>query len=271
MCRFLSSIAVVLFLLSCSRSQGEKGGVDVVDLSAPPDAASAPTTCRGLGLDDDGCYCPGVGASQPCWPGDPLARGRGDCSDGIQTCVHTGEFNLWSACEGYHIGQSCVGVCTPSEIQSCKTGLSPDDGTGVGGGTGMKTPLSPDDGTGVAGAPGSKPNLSPGSGSGVGGDGGMLIPPFMCATECSPSTVRWCDEPVLCRWGKQTCDKTGYWGLCVETNERPGGCMATLYDQQCCANAGACCQDMINKEVDQNGHLIYPSIGQCANIATTCM
>jgi hypothetical protein len=95
-------------------------------------------------------------------------------------------------------------------------------------------------------------------------------PGMVCTTECIPGTTRYCDEPTYCRWGIQVCNKDQFWGVCTETTARPPGCSSNLYDQTCCVNAGACCEDLKTNLVDPNGHQIHPSLGQCTNIATTC-
>lgn len=50
----------------------------------------------------EGCPCPEVGATAPCWPGQRLNRDHGICHDGTAVCQNAGEFGLrWSACDGY--------------------------------------------------------------------------------------------------------------------------------------------------------------------------
>jgi len=69
--------------------------------------------------------------------------------------------------------------------------------------------------------------------------------------DCIPGTWRWCDEPVYCSWGKQTCLPNGKWAVCVEVDEAPPGCDEgglfegdiPLYDVGCCVDSGACCQN----------------------------
>jgi hypothetical protein len=190
-----------------------------------------------------------------CWAGDPSLRGKGDCTDGHQTCQYFAEIWTWGPCEGYNIGTMCSGDCTPSAVQSCdngsKTSISTggDNGgttTGSGGGTGA--------GSSTGGG---------GSGSGTtsgGGGGGSYTPP----QECIIGSERWCDEPVYCNWGKQVCAPDGRWGRCNETSTHPGTCDGTKYDQNCCAASGdGCCQDMAHPAIVAQGHEVYPTLGTC--------
>lgn len=79
--------------------------------------------------------------------------------------------------------------------------------------------------------------------------------------KCVPGSMRYCDEPVFCAWGIQTCGPDGRWGNCTET-QPPPGCESFLpfgstYDGDCCVAQGYCCQ-------------AYPadnSVGDCAGIA----
>src|SRR5690606_14722149 len=32
---------------------------------------------------------------------------------------------------------------------------------------------------------------------------------------CTPGSVRWCDEPTQCYWGRQECQSDGRWGECI--------------------------------------------------------
>ncbi len=77
-----------------------------------------------------------------------------------------------------------------------------------------------------------------------------------CET-CNPGQSRYCDDPVYCHWGKQSCDSTGAWGACTETTDRPSGCGGDLYDPSCCQNAGECCQDYPNSQ---------QSVGSCSGV-----
>jgi hypothetical protein len=188
--RVLSVCASFAFALSaglmgCSVDKGAPGSGSVGNASgSSPTTAGAPPSnrCTGSGLDDVGCACPGGGSTQLCWAGDPALRGKGDCTDGHQTCQFFAELWTWGPCEGYNIGSMCSGDCTPSPTQSCDTGNkssistggdtsgaggSPGGGgTGVSGGTGGETYGGPGGGgTGTGGTTG-------GGGTGTGGTTG---------------------------------------------------------------------------------------------------
>jgi len=76
-----------------------------------------------------------------------------------------------------------------------------------------------------------------------------------CQT-CTAGSMRWCDDPMYCHWGHQTCDSTGHWGTCTETTDRPSdSCTSTFYSATCCVDAGACCE---NYPTD------HSSIGTCS-------
>ena len=97
----------------------------------------------------------------------------------------------------------------------------------------------------------------------IGGDGGTTTPPPPppnCV--CIPNAVRWCDTPIACNWGKQTCMPDGSWGSCNETNDRPPSCQSgdPSYNEECCLAANQCCQDFGGTEPDK-------SKGNCAAIA----
>jgi hypothetical protein len=102
-----------------------------------------------------------------------------------------------------------------------------------------------------------------GSSSGGSSSGGIdaAAPPTTC--ECFAGAVRWCDTPVGCDWGQQTCMPDGNWGKCNETALRPTGCNNpndSTYDQNCCLQSGSCCQDY--EGPDEN-----KSKGKCEMIA----
>jgi len=108
----------------------------------------------GNGLDDDrdgmideGCPC-AVGATQPCFPGDPAHHRVGACRDGTQRCEGNGEFGTWSACMGATlpgmdlcgdgIDQDCNGVlddgpdcCRAGTRSSCYAGPMGTLGRGI--------------------------------------------------------------------------------------------------------------------------------------------
>jgi hypothetical protein len=85
-----------------------------------------------------------------------------------------------------------------------------------------------------------------------------------CYEVCTPGATRWCDEEQFCHWGSQTCGPDRRWGACTETNARPAGCgNEYFYDDECCANAGQCCQAMP----------VFPefySIGTCQPLQVVC-
>ena len=93
----------------------------IQDSAANPDAFFAhdppPADCSGSGAkpkvpggtpecpDDknlQGCPCPTLGATAPCWPGKRKNRNRGLCKDGVTTCEPKGEVEkAWGECKGY--------------------------------------------------------------------------------------------------------------------------------------------------------------------------
>ena len=100
-----------------------------------PMAARSTDEC-GDGLDGDGdgeidesCSCV-LGTSQPCWVGREVDRGVGECRDGMQRCVDSGEFGaVWGACVGAINTGNCAGedVCAPREFgESCQDGSDDD-------------------------------------------------------------------------------------------------------------------------------------------------
>lgn len=78
---------------------------------------------------------------------------------------------------------------------------------------------------------------------------------------CVPGAIRWCDTPVSCLWGKQTCLPDGTWGACTETPDRPPGCTSPVYSLCCCLMADQCCEG-----APYGGKA--PSKGKCGGI--TC-
>jgi hypothetical protein len=76
---------------------------------------------------------------------------------------------------------------------------------------------------------------------------------------CTPGSQRWCDDPMYCHWGRQTCGSDGRWGTCIEVDAGPSGCSGSLYSATCCVDAGECCQNY--PEDDR-------SIGNCDSIVT---
>jgi hypothetical protein len=49
----------------------------------------------------EGCPCPTIGETAPCWPGRRANRNLGQCKDGTTTCQQSGEVNqAWGPCVG---------------------------------------------------------------------------------------------------------------------------------------------------------------------------
>jgi hypothetical protein len=78
---------------------------------------------------------------------------------------------------------------------------------------------------------------------------------------CYPGQTRWCDTPVYCAWGRQTCLPDSHWGRCEETSEKPFGCDTYHYDRECCIAAGQCCHNFPYDDT---------SVGLCGGIARQC-
>jgi hypothetical protein len=79
---------------------------------------------------------------------------------------------------------------------------------------------------------------------------------------CVPGASRWCDDPMYCHWGRQTCDSEGHWGTCVEVPDAPTGCDGTrAYSRDCCVDSGACCE---NYPTD------HSSVGHCDMVERSC-
>jgi hypothetical protein len=114
-------------------------------------------------------------------------------------------------------------------------------GTGFGGG-------NTNDGSGGRGSGygGGRTNDGSGGGSnGYGGGrtndgsgGGRTRDGDVCAC---PGQIRWCDDPVFCNWGNQTCLPDGTWGPCKEVKTQPAGCDPGQFDDACCDRLGLCC------------------------------
>jgi hypothetical protein len=175
----------------------------------------------------------GCGCSAPtraCWTVPNDLRNTNGCSDGKQTCTKTGEFSSWGACAG--------------EVTSCYAGGKSSGGTASSSGS-----------TGDQSDGGSTGDKNDAGGTGDQGPPGCV---------CVPGAYRWCDTPVACNWGKQQCKPDGQWGPCNETPDRPPGCNDPTdpsYDEDCCVQAGQCCQDLNSVFDDQK------SIGKCDGIA----
>ena len=187
MTRTLTLLAgISLFMIGCEGSVGSMAGHETEDggptyaepdafagwggpdgLAASPataDAGAAPDLAQwkgngaekcGDGLDNDGdgkvdenCACkPGV-AAQACYPGHPTTRNIGQCSDGTQPCVTSGEFSAWGTCSGAvlpvteicwdGLDNDCNGkvddgphcVCKPGSTRACYTGPAATKGVG---------------------------------------------------------------------------------------------------------------------------------------------
>lgn len=86
----------------------------------------------------------------------------------------------------------------------------------------------------------------------------------VCTSEvCAPGSQRWCDGPVYCDWGVQTCGPDGSWGTCVESTVEPPGCNSRNYDIDCCLAADACCESIDPRES-------RTSLGNCPGLVQTC-
>src|SRR5262244_1290873 len=86
----------------------------------------------------------------------------------------------------------------------------------------------------------------------------------ICTSEvCKPGSTRWCDGPVYCDWGIQTCGPDGAWGTCVESTVEPPGCNSRNYDIGCCLAADACCESIDPRES-------MTSLGNCPGLVQTC-
>lgn len=64
--------------------------------TVPPNAAICDET---LPFKVPGCGCSGP-QTVPCWTGPADKRNVGQCHDGLQRCVNSGELYVWGACEG---------------------------------------------------------------------------------------------------------------------------------------------------------------------------
>jgi hypothetical protein len=95
-----------------------------------------------------------------------------------------------------------------------------------------------------------------GSGSAWGGGGGSGV----VGAVCVPGSTRYCDTPTYCSWGEQRCNDDGAgWSSCYEASPPPG-CGGYAYDQDCCMEAGACCQDWYDADLDGDW---TDSVGAC--------
>ena len=252
------------------------GGTGDIDLGDPQ------TEVCNNGLNEDGdadvdenCVCD-IGQMQDCFPGAPNQAGVGICSFGTQVCYPIGAnevetYGQWGPCQdavlpqteqcGDGLDSDCNGRTDCDECDSGGPCPPPSSGSGdyntsgagsgdenTSGGSGDNNTTSGsgsgDYNTGSGASSGSGDNNTSGSGasstSSGGGDG--------CV--CKPGTIRWCDTPVGCLWGKQVCAPDGDWGSCIETTSRPAGCEDfDFYDPGCCIVApNACCQNPFTDE-----------------------
>ena len=198
---------------------GTSGGAGTAGGSSDPCVSSADLVT---------CVCGVLGQTRTCWPGPVAMTPPPNCKPGQQSCVDTGaragEFAVlgWGPCTGY-------------------TGCT-DDGKGGSGGT--------NDG-GAAGTGGTNDGGNAGTGGtndggrgGTGGtnDGGNAGTGGNTNDQCPcVGAIRWCDDPVYCHWGQQTCLPNGTWGGCKEVNAGPPGCTGAYFSERCCINQKLCC------------------------------
>ena len=224
------SCLVLSTLLGCT--DGGHVGVGGPQGSSDPTPtglkASTDDSCKS-GSDLVGCPCDSLGETHAC----------GACGDGQQVCTAYGEFDKWSPCDG--------------ASDSCSTG-SPNTPSTPGGDWMPPVVTTRTPPAGVPGAPQPSSNPTPTPSASPSPSPSPSAPPC----ECVPGATRWCDEPVYCAWGQQTCAPDGTWGSCVEVNLKPTGCTSDGYDSGCCVTAGECCQD--------SSVAGGPSIGNCSAI-----
>lgn len=82
---------------------------------------------------------------------------------------------------------------------------------------------------------------------------------------CVPGTTRYCDTPISCMWGQQSCSPQGHWQACKETKAIPAKCKGAgnIYDPACCVREGLCCQNFGLLPGDPNR-----SVGKCEGTLT---
>jgi hypothetical protein len=91
-------------------------GMPVIEV--PTDAAICNTA---LPFKPPGCACK-LGETSSCWTGAAGDRNRGDCKDGTQACMGSGEFATWGACEGQVT--DCGEPPPPPEFCPCVPGAT---------------------------------------------------------------------------------------------------------------------------------------------------
>lgn len=243
-------------------------------------------------LVDEGCACTD-GQTQACSFAPDGQRKKGICADGIQTCGATSqEFAVWGPCEGAFYpapevpdnctDEDCDGVATGCphpcvEFEVCGNGIDDD----CNGKTDCEDTVACNCGAGDNGN-GSGP--SDDGSSDDGDDWPFPFPPIPdfpdgwgenndCTDRCVPGASRYCDEPLYCNWGTQTCAPDGSWGACTEIPIPmvcadpfdPFGTMTSgQYDPACCVAQGLCCQ---NFGYDPTRG-IQESVGNCTGIVT---
>jgi hypothetical protein len=158
---------------------------------------------NGNGLVDEGCPCT-VGATEPCFPGEPQKAGVGACKRGQQTCEKgSGEVSSsqWGACIGAGapstevcngVDDNCDGqvdegcVCLPGTTVSCYSGPSGTLGVGLCHG-GNKTCLP--DGSGYSDCAGEVTPVTEVCGNGVDDDCDGQVD--QGCVQCSTQSVVW--------------------------------------------------------------------------------
>ena len=103
----------------------------------------------GDGEVDENCACKAnSNTTQGCYTGDPTTRQKGECRDGKQSCITSGEFASWDTCTGVVLpvkeicwdnkDNDCNGkvddgthcVCQPGKARDCYSGPAGTRGVG---------------------------------------------------------------------------------------------------------------------------------------------